>query len=94
VSYGLDDDGVESSRTGRTAFRSIHGAIVGRQTACLFGRPPISRLMRVVWLPGDTERRAVVAALEAARVPVIALEEPEGPRAEVGRGERSTTSGT
>ncbi len=80
VSYELAVDGIESSlsrprRTGRTAFGAVHGAVVGSRTACLFGRPPFGRLLRVVWLPGDDERRAVVAALEAAKVPVIPLHE-------------------
>lgn len=91
VSYRLDDGGVQSSRTGRTAFRAVHGAIVGSQTACLFGRPPISRLVRVVWLPGEAERRAVVAALEAAKVPVIQLEEPEQPAIELARAGSGST---
>jgi hypothetical protein len=81
VSYELAGDRIVSRlsrppRTARTAFGAVHGAVVGSRTACLFGRPPFGKLLRIVWLPGEEERRVVVAALEAAKVQVIALHAP------------------
>lgn len=78
VTYRLLPDGVESHltrprRDARTAFRAVHGAIAGRRTICLFAGPPLARLLRLVWLPDDAARGAVLAALEAARVPVLPL---------------------
>lgn len=84
VTYRLADGAIHSTlarprRDGRTALGAIRFAVVGNQTACLFGPPPFGRLRRLVWLPGDEERRAVLAALEQANVPVITLGEPVPP---------------
>jgi hypothetical protein len=84
VTYSLDAEGVTSSlsrprRTRRTPFRMVQTAVVGMHTACLFGRPPFGRLLRVVWLPGEDERRALLLALDAARIPVVRL--PDAPAA-------------
>lgn len=75
VTYLLADGRLASSlarprRHGVTPLASVHGALVGREVACLFGPPPLSRLRRVVWLAGEAERQALAEALAAAGVPV------------------------
>jgi hypothetical protein len=79
VTYRVAGGAIESRlsrplRASRTALAAVRLAVVGSGTACLFGPPPFGRLLRLVWLPGEDERRAVVAALEAAGVPVIAAD--------------------
>lgn len=81
VTYELGDGAIRSTlarppRTSRTVLAAVRLAVVGADTACLFGPPPFGRLVRLVWLPDDAARGAVVAALEDAQVPVVALERP------------------
>lgn len=78
VTYRLTDRGIESDltrprRRSRTAFEKVRGAVAGRGTICLFAGPPLPRLLRLVWLPDDAARRAVLDALDAAKVPVLPL---------------------
>lgn len=73
VRYGLADGRLESSlarppRRAVTRLADVRGALVGAEVACLFGGPPLSRLLRVVWLAGEAERRALLEALEAGGV--------------------------
>lgn len=90
VSYELGDGAIRSTlarppRTSRTLLGAVRVAIVGADTACLFGPPPFGRLVRLVWLPDDAARRAVVAALDDTKVPVVALERPaSGPERSTG----------
>lgn len=78
VAYRLADGHLEASlvrpaRASRTAVASVGGAVAGEAVACLFGRPPLARLLRVVWLPGAAEREALLAALGAAGAEVHRL---------------------
>lgn len=78
VAYRLEDGRLASSlarpaRTGTTALASVGGVVAGEAVACLFGRPPLARLLRVVWLPGPAEREALLAALGAAGAEVHRL---------------------
>jgi hypothetical protein len=79
VTYRLEDGRLHASlarprREGATRLAAVGGALVGGTVACLFGRPPLARLVRVVWLAGEAERAALVAALAEAGVQVVDLE--------------------
>jgi hypothetical protein len=65
------------ARTGITRLALIHGAILTPTLACLFSRPPLSRLLRLVWLDGAAGRLVVAEALRQAGVKVI--EQPTTP---------------
>lgn len=92
VTYELGDGAIRSTlarppRTSRTVLAAVRLAFVGADTACLFGPPPFGRLLRLVWIPDDKARRAVVAALDGAGVAVVALERPPaGPERATGAG--------
>jgi hypothetical protein len=78
VDYRLAGGRLESRlarppRTASTPLAALGGALVGAEVACLFGRAPLARLLRVVWLAGPVERAALTAALQAAGVPVTPL---------------------
>jgi hypothetical protein len=60
-------------RSGATPLSAVHGALVGESLACLFGQPPLSRLLRVVWLGADQDCRALREALHQAGVAVFDL---------------------
>jgi hypothetical protein len=83
VSYQLAGGRLAASlarprRQSVTPLAAVRGAVAGRTILCLFGPPPLSRLRRVVWLAGEPERQALLAALGEAGVPVQELPAPAG----------------
>jgi hypothetical protein len=62
--------------SGSMPLRTFRGAVVGESLVCLFGPPPLSRLVRLLWLGDGADRESVARLLREAGIEVVEQESP------------------